>query len=209
MVRRAIFLVSGPSRRLRALGGCERRRRQQRAPGGRAGPHAGAGRRGARARRLARDACRTSSPRSNSGPTGAPPLFSLRCDARRSVFLQRHGAAPSGDLPVMLVSVGSETRRLAVTSVGGAVPMLRASLAPSDTLVEHARHGRPRRSRPDRRCAAAGPAAEPEHRHLPRPLRERRIAAPATRSAGNEAPANQRRPKPMRAEPGTACARRS
>jgi len=70
------------------------------------------------------------------GPNGAPPLFSLRCDARRSVFLQRHGAAPSGDLPVMLISIGSETRRLAVTNVGGAVPMLRASLAPSDTLVE-------------------------------------------------------------------------
>jgi len=70
------------------------------------------------------------------GPNGAPPLFSLRCEARRSVFLQRHGAAPSGDLPVMLVSIGSETRRLAVTNVGGTVPMLRASLAPSDTLVE-------------------------------------------------------------------------
>ena len=70
------------------------------------------------------------------GPNGAPPLFSLRCDERRSVFLQRHGAAPSGDLPVMLISIGSETRRLAVTNVGGAVPMLRASLAPSDTLVE-------------------------------------------------------------------------
>ena len=69
------------------------------------------------------------------GPAGAPPLFSLRCDERRSVFLQRHGTLPAGDLPMMLVSVGSETRRLAVTSVGGAVPMLRASLAPSDTLI--------------------------------------------------------------------------
>ena len=70
------------------------------------------------------------------GPTGAPALFSLRCDPRRSINLQRHGAAPARDLPTMLVSIGSETRRLAVTSVGGAVPMLRASLAPSDTLVE-------------------------------------------------------------------------
>ena len=69
------------------------------------------------------------------GPAGAAPLFSLRCDARRSVVLQRHGAATTGDLPMMLVSIGSETRRLAVTSVGGAVPMLRASLAPSDTLI--------------------------------------------------------------------------
>ena len=69
------------------------------------------------------------------GPAGAPPLFSLRCDARRSVFLQRHGTAPAGDLPTMLVTVGSETRRLAVTNVGGAVPMLRASLSASDNLI--------------------------------------------------------------------------
>jgi len=66
------------------------------------------------------------------GPAGAPPLFSLRCDARRGVLLQRHGAAPAGDLPVMLVTVGSETRRLAVTSTGGPVPMLRATLPSSD-----------------------------------------------------------------------------
>ncbi|MDQ4087773.1 MAG: hypothetical protein M3177_07175 [Pseudomonadota bacterium] len=69
------------------------------------------------------------------GPAGAPPLFSLRCDTRRSVFLQRHGTLPAGDLPMMLVSIGSETRRLAVTDLGGPVPMLRASLAPSDTLL--------------------------------------------------------------------------
>lgn len=69
------------------------------------------------------------------GPAGANPLFSLRCDPRRSILLQRHGLPGAGDLPMMLVSIGSETRRLAVTSVEGAVPMLRASLAPSDTLV--------------------------------------------------------------------------
>ena len=69
------------------------------------------------------------------GPTGAPPLFSLRCDARHSVYLQRHGAVPSGDLPTMLVSVGSDTRRLAVTGGTGTVPMLRAALAPSDELI--------------------------------------------------------------------------
>ncbi|WP_129793369.1 hypothetical protein [Sphingosinicella sp. CPCC 101087] len=69
------------------------------------------------------------------GPTGTPPLFSLRCNARRSVFLQRHGTIPTGDLPMMLVSIGSETRRLAVTASEGPVPMLRASLSPSDTLL--------------------------------------------------------------------------
>ena len=66
------------------------------------------------------------------GPSGAPPLFSLSCDARRNTLLQRHGAVPAGDLPVMLVTVGSETRRLAVATVGGAIPMLRATLPTGD-----------------------------------------------------------------------------
>jgi hypothetical protein len=69
------------------------------------------------------------------GPTGAPPLFSLRCDARRGILLQRHGLEPSGDLPVMLISVGSETRRLAVTGSSGANPMLRAAVPASDALT--------------------------------------------------------------------------
>ncbi|MEA3029429.1 MAG: hypothetical protein QOJ53_238 [Sphingomonadales bacterium] len=69
------------------------------------------------------------------GPTGAPPSFSVRCDARRGILLQRHGIEAAGDLPVMLVSVGSETRRLAVTSGEGPLPMLRASLNASDVLV--------------------------------------------------------------------------
>ena len=30
------------------------------------------------------------------GPAGAPPVFSLRCDARRGMLLQRHGAVPLG-----------------------------------------------------------------------------------------------------------------
>lgn len=69
------------------------------------------------------------------GPAGAPPLFSIRCDARRAILLQRHGIEAAGDLPVMLVSVGSETRRLAVTSGEGPLPMLRASLIASDVMV--------------------------------------------------------------------------
>ncbi len=68
------------------------------------------------------------------GPIGAAPLFSLRCDTRRGTLLQRHGAAPAGDLPVMLITVGSETKRLAVASAGGAIPMLRATLPSTDTF---------------------------------------------------------------------------
>lgn len=66
------------------------------------------------------------------GPVGAPPLFSISCDARRSLVLQRHGPAPTTDLPVMLVTVGSETRRLAITAVAGTIPMLRGMLPSND-----------------------------------------------------------------------------
>jgi hypothetical protein len=69
------------------------------------------------------------------GPQGAPPLFSLACDERRGLVLQRHGIQPAGDLPVMTLSIGSETRRLAVTGGDGPIPMLRASLSPSDQVA--------------------------------------------------------------------------
>jgi hypothetical protein len=74
------------------------------------------------------------------GPQGAPPLFSFACDERRSLILQRHGMQPAGDLPVMLISVGSETRRLAVTGVPGPIPMLRAALSPSDQVADTLSH---------------------------------------------------------------------
>jgi len=75
------------------------------------------------------------------GPQGAPPLFSLACDERRGLVLQRHGIQPAGDLlPVMLVSVGSETRRLPVTGGEGPIPMLRASLSTSDQLASNLAH---------------------------------------------------------------------
>ena len=66
------------------------------------------------------------------GPAGAQPVFSLRCDGRRGAFLQRHGTPLTGDLPTMLVTIGSETRRFAVTSAGGTIPMLRATLTSGD-----------------------------------------------------------------------------
>lgn len=69
------------------------------------------------------------------GPSGAPALFSLACNPRRDLMLQRHGAAPSGDLPAMLVTIGSETRRLALTSTTGPLPMLRSTLQPSDPFL--------------------------------------------------------------------------
>jgi hypothetical protein len=69
------------------------------------------------------------------GPVGAPSLFSISCDDRRNLLLQRPGAALSGDLPAMLVTVGSETRRLAVASAGTTIPVLRGTLASNDPFV--------------------------------------------------------------------------
>jgi hypothetical protein len=66
------------------------------------------------------------------GPVGATSLFSLACDDRRNLLLQRHGAVLSGDLPNMLVQVGSETRRFSVTNAGGTNPVLRGTLAAND-----------------------------------------------------------------------------
>src|SRR3954453_11902641 len=74
------------------------------------------------------------------GPQGAPPLFSLACDERRGLVLQPHVIQPAGDLPVMTVSIGSETRRLAVTGGDGPIPMLRASLSPSDQVATSLSH---------------------------------------------------------------------
>jgi hypothetical protein len=69
------------------------------------------------------------------GPQGAAPLFSMRCDSRRGVVLQRHGIPLTGDLPMMMVTIGNDTRRLAVTGGTGTIPMLRATLTARDPLL--------------------------------------------------------------------------
>ena len=70
------------------------------------------------------------------GPVGAAASFSFSCDARRNLLLQWPGAAPGGDLPNMLVTVASETRRLAVISAGSSTsPMLRGALAANDPFM--------------------------------------------------------------------------
>jgi hypothetical protein len=71
------------------------------------------------------------------GPVGASARFSLSCDERRNLLLQWPGAAPGGDLPNMLVTVGSETRRLAVTSVGSGTPILRGTLPSTDPFMRN------------------------------------------------------------------------
>lgn len=69
------------------------------------------------------------------GPVGAPARFTLGCDDRRNLLLQWPGAAPGGDLPNMLVTVGSETRRLPVANVGTGNPTLRGTLPANDPFM--------------------------------------------------------------------------
>lgn len=69
------------------------------------------------------------------GPVGAPPRFSLSCDERHNVILQWPGAPPAGDLPRMIVTIGSETRQFPLTSVGAGTPMLQATLPGTDPYM--------------------------------------------------------------------------
>jgi hypothetical protein len=82
-----------------------------------------------------REATQDTLPALEFGAEGVAPQFSLRCDVGRGLMLQRHGNPPSGDLPNMLVTVGRETRRLAVTATGGTVSMLRAALPAGDGMI--------------------------------------------------------------------------
>lgn len=70
------------------------------------------------------------------GPMGTGPLFSLACTGNRSVLLQRHGGAPAGPLPAMMISKGQVSERFEVSAGGGTVPMLRAELPLQSPLAE-------------------------------------------------------------------------
>jgi hypothetical protein len=82
-----------------------------------------------------RDALQEQAAAVEFGAAGSPPVFSMRCDGRGGIVLQRHGNPPTGDLPTMAVTIGRDARRLAVTAAEGNVPMLRASIAAGDPLI--------------------------------------------------------------------------
>lgn len=69
------------------------------------------------------------------GPAGTEPLFSLRCDGRTGVLLQRHGLVPTGTAEMMTITLGTTSQRLAVNPVAGTVPKLRAAIPASDELL--------------------------------------------------------------------------
>jgi hypothetical protein len=70
------------------------------------------------------------------GPMGTEPLFSLLCSGNSAVWLQRHGGAPAGPLPEMVVERGDVNERLPVTVTGGAVPMLRTEVQLTSPLAQ-------------------------------------------------------------------------
>lgn len=68
------------------------------------------------------------------GPPNTEPLFSLRCDDRDGLLLNRHGIVEAGSV-MMTVAIGSASRQLAVTPVSGPLPMLRAAVPAQDQLM--------------------------------------------------------------------------
>jgi hypothetical protein len=69
------------------------------------------------------------------GPTGAEPLFSLRCDDREGILINRHGLVETGTAGMMTLRMGGASRQLAVNPVEGPLPMLRAAVPANDPLL--------------------------------------------------------------------------
>lgn len=69
------------------------------------------------------------------GPAGTPPLFSMRCDDRRGLFLYRHGVVATGATEMMTITLGAASRQLATNPLDGPPPMLRAAVPASDALL--------------------------------------------------------------------------
>ena len=70
------------------------------------------------------------------GPGGTAPLFSMVCGNNGGLIMQRHGAVDFEGLQMMIIGLGGQTRRVAVTAVQGTVPMLRASIPATGPLIE-------------------------------------------------------------------------
>ena len=69
------------------------------------------------------------------GPAGAEPLFSLRCDDREGILINRHGLVEAGTAGMMTLILGENQHALAVNPVEGPLPMLRAAVPGNDPLL--------------------------------------------------------------------------
>lgn len=70
------------------------------------------------------------------GPANTEPLFSLRCDDRGGLLLNRHGTLATDGGEMMSVTIGTASRNLAVNPVPGPLPKLRAAVPAQDELLE-------------------------------------------------------------------------
>lgn len=70
------------------------------------------------------------------GPANTEPLFSLRCDDRGGLLLNRHGTLATDGGEMMSVTIGSASRNLAVNAAPGPLPKLRAAVPAQDELLE-------------------------------------------------------------------------
>lgn len=70
----------------------------------------------------------------------AEPLFSILCDDREGVILQRHDVLATGGINMMEVRVGSDLRRLALNEVAGE-RVLRAVIPFNDDLIAQLKEG--------------------------------------------------------------------
>lgn len=76
------------------------------------------------------------------GPPNTEPLFSIGCDARGGIVLNRHGAVAGSSEAMMSVAIGTDSRNLAVAEAQGPLPRLRASVPAQDELLGKLRDAR-------------------------------------------------------------------
>lgn len=74
------------------------------------------------------------------GPPNTEPLFSIRCDDRDGLILQRHGVVQTGSAQMMTLTMAGSSQQLAVNPVAGPLPVLRAAVQPTDPLIENLRN---------------------------------------------------------------------
>jgi hypothetical protein len=73
------------------------------------------------------------------GPANTEPLFSIGCDSRGGILLNRHGSVASDRGEMMTIAMGAETRNLAVNPAQGPLPKLRAAVPAQDELLTQLR----------------------------------------------------------------------
>lgn len=69
------------------------------------------------------------------GPANTEPLFSIRCDDREGLLLQRHGVVSRGGAEMMTLMLDGTAERLAVNPVQGPLPILRAAVSANDDVI--------------------------------------------------------------------------